>query len=85
MRHLRFVSLLVSSVVLAALAPARAAAPAAAPTPAEAKAFIEGAESKLLDLWIAQQRAAWVYSTFITDDTETIQAEANQKVIDETV
>jgi peptidyl-dipeptidase A len=85
MRHARFASLLALFAVLAALTPARAAEPKAAPTPAEAKAFIEGAEARLLDLWIDQQRAAWVYSTFITDDTEMIQAAANQKVIDETV
>ncbi|HEX4824363.1 MAG TPA: M2 family metallopeptidase [Candidatus Polarisedimenticolaceae bacterium] len=55
------------------------------PTPEEAKAFIERAESSLLSLWIDAERASWVYETFITDDTEKIQAEARQKVIDETV
>ena len=68
---------------LAAIGPARAAAPAA--TPAEAKAFIEQAEARLLSLWIDAERASWVYSTFITDDTARIQAEARQRVIDETV
>jgi len=57
----------------------------APPTPAEAKAFIENAESRLLSLWIEAERASWVYSTFITDDTELIQAQARQAVIDETV
>ena len=55
------------------------------PTAEEARAFIEHAESSLLALWIDAERASWVYSTFITDDTEKIQAEARQKVIDETV
>jgi len=78
---------LVPSIAVAILAvllalPSRAEAP---PTPAEAKAFIERAESRLLELWIARERASWVYSTFITDDTEKIQAEANERVIAETV
>ena len=37
-----------------------AAADAPPPTAAEAKAFVEEAEAKLLDLGISQQRAAWV-------------------------
>ena len=63
-------------------ASARAAAPA---TPAEAKAFVEQAEARLMSLWIDAERASWVYSTFITDDTALIQAQARQRVIDETV
>ena len=78
---------LLSTIAIAFLAaggraPARADAP---PTPEEAKAFVERAEARLLDLWIARERASWVYSTFITDDTEKIQAEANERVIAETV
>ena len=57
----------------------------APPTAAEAKAFIEKAENDLLALWIDAERASWVYSTFITDDTATIQAEAREKVIAKTV
>ena len=73
--------------VTAALVSAAASGPAlaAAATPAEAKAFIEQAEARLLSLWIDAERASWVYSTFITDDTELIQAQARQRVIDETV
>ena len=40
------------------------------PTPAEAKAFIDQAESKLLALSNENQRASWVQSTYITVDTE---------------
>ena len=76
-------AVLAASLILAAIVPARAAAPAA--TPGEATAFIERAESRLLTLWIDAERASWVYSTFITDDTALIQAQARQKVIDETV
>lgn len=76
-------AVLAAILVFAAIAPARAAEAAA--TPDEAKAFIERAESRLLSLWIGAERASWVYATFITDDTALIQAQARQRVIDETV
>ena len=50
-------------------------------TPAEAPRFSEAAESELLGLWTAAERASWVESTFITDDTERIAADAHQAVI----
>ena len=57
-----------------------AAAPAAqaAPTAADAKTFIETAETRLLELSIQAERALWVQSTFITHDTELLAAEANE-------
>ena len=77
--------LLVLAVLLASLAlPALAdPAPAAGSTATadEARKFIEGAESELLGLWIAAERAAWVQANFITDDTERIAADARQAVI----
>ena len=53
---------------------------AAAPTVEEARAFIEAAEKRLLDLGTAAQRANWVQENFITDDTEIIAAEANKEL-----
>jgi len=50
------------------------------PTPADAKRFIEQAETRLLDLWIKSGRASWVAENFITDDTESITADADQAV-----
>src|SRR5271169_4122727 len=47
-----------------------------APTVAEAERFISEAETRLLDLWIKSIRASWVSETFITDDTESIAADA---------
>ena len=47
----------------------------------EAEKFIQDAEKRLLELNIKGQRAEWVKSTFITDDTEAIAAEANERVI----
>ena len=63
---------------------ARATAPtqmkSSVPTPEDARQFVEGAESRLLTLWVAAQRAAWVQETFITPDTEEMAAEADQLV-----
>ncbi len=56
----------------------KAAAPAA--TVAEAERFISQAETRLLDLWIKGQRASWVAENFITDDTESISADADAAV-----
>jgi peptidyl-dipeptidase A len=54
------------------------------PTLDEARAFVDAAERRLLDLWIKQQRAQWVQETFITADTEEIAAEADEAVKVET-
>ena len=51
------------------------------PTVAEAQAFIEQAETRLLDLWIDAGRAAWVQNNFITDDTNALAAAANTAVM----
>jgi peptidyl-dipeptidase A len=51
---------------------------------AEAEKFMAETEKLLEDLSIKQSRAAWVAANFITDDTETIAAEANQKLIEAT-
>jgi peptidyl-dipeptidase A len=50
-------------------------------TPAEAEKFIADAEKRLFDLNIKYSRADWVKSTFITDDTEVLSADANNAVI----
>jgi peptidyl-dipeptidase A len=67
----------------AAAPAAKAPAPskAAAPTLEEARRFLEAANARLLDLNNRQQRAEWVQSTFITDDTERMAAEARETVI----
>jgi len=53
----------------------------AKPNAAEAEKFIAEAEKKLFDLNIKFSRADWIKSTFITDDTEVLSAEANKDVI----
>jgi peptidyl-dipeptidase A len=55
------------------------------PTLAEARTFIERAQSKLLELSVEDARADWVKSTFITDDTEILAAKADQDAIEATM
>ncbi len=71
--------LLLAGALVSAEAAAQTAA--AAPTAGEAKAFVEAAEKDLLRLWIDSSRADWVKSTYITDDTEILAAQANEKAI----
>ena len=55
------------------------------PTVEEARAFVDDAEARLVELWIDAGRAAWVQSTFITDDTTAIAADAQTAVIGATM
>ncbi len=57
----------------------------AAPTVADAKAFLDDAETQLLELWIRGQRADWVAATYITGDTETMSAQASDAIIAKTM
>src|SRR5206468_3485033 len=68
-------------------APKTGSRPAAAkaPTPTEARTFADEAEARLLDLSNDSNRADWVKSTYITDDTERLAAQANQRAIAATV
>ncbi|MEO6392693.1 MAG: M2 family metallopeptidase [Pyrinomonadaceae bacterium] len=54
------------------------------PTAAEAAAFIKQAEETLSVLNLKASRAGWVQSTYITDDTELIAADANEVITAET-
>ena len=54
---------------------------AASPTVADARKFIEDAEARLLALNVDDQRADWVKSTYITDDTEAMAAQADERAI----
>jgi peptidyl-dipeptidase A len=51
------------------------------PTVADAEKFVEKAETLYLDATIKDSRASWVQSNFITDDTESIAAEAKENLI----
>src|SRR6185436_14075584 len=61
-----------------------AARPAAKPAPPSleaARRFVEQANARLLDLNNRQQRAEWTQSTYITDDTERMAADAREATI----
>ncbi len=53
-----------------------------APTAADADAFLARVNTTMLELGTAAGQAGWVYSTYITDDTEALNAKANQKYIE---
>jgi peptidyl-dipeptidase A len=53
------------------------------PTAAEAAAFVQKAEATLAELNLKSARAGWVQSTYITDDTELIAADANEVALAE--
>ncbi|HZT30848.1 MAG TPA: M2 family metallopeptidase [Bryobacteraceae bacterium] len=75
---LRFLSLFAFAGAMAALAGAE-------PTVAEARRFLERAETRLLDLSVEASRADWVKSTYITSDTEILAARADERSIQATV
>ena len=54
----------------------------ASPTPADAKAFLARANEALGKLGIEQNQAGWIAETYITDDTEAINAKVTQEVTD---
>ena len=55
------------------------------PTIAEARAFIDRAQARLLDLAVRDARADWVKSTYITYDSELLAAEADEQQITATM
>ncbi|MBA4793534.1 MAG: M2 family metallopeptidase [Phenylobacterium sp.] len=66
-----------SAAALMAMTPLAAAqAQAARPTPAEAKAFVDKAEAELEALSVYTAKAAWVRATYITEDTQWLEAKA---------
>lgn len=66
----------------AVAATATASSKRAAPTVAEAELFLKNAEARLEKLSNTAQRAAWVYETHITDDTEAISAQASELALE---
>ena len=64
--------------VLAVLAAGCAEAP---PSTDEARAFLDAAEVRLLDAWTRAERAAWIRSTYVIEDTIAQAAEARTEVV----
>jgi peptidyl-dipeptidase A len=55
--------------------------PRKSPTIQEAQAFIEEAETRLQELQVEASRADWIKSTYITEDSEFLAAQANARYI----
>src|SRR5262245_27532458 len=53
-----------------------------APTAADATKFLADVNETMLRLSTASQQADWTYSTYITPDTEAMNARANQMYIE---
>ena len=64
-----------------AAAGAPKAVPGTQPSLADARAFIEEAETRLQELSIKSDRADWVQQNFITEDTEKIASDAKEALI----
>ncbi|HET7712185.1 MAG TPA: M2 family metallopeptidase, partial [Thermoanaerobaculia bacterium] len=60
---------------------APATPPPSVPTAEEAVRFVEQAESQLAALNVDVARAAWVAANFITEDTQSLSAKANERQI----
>src|SRR6185437_1178062 len=76
---------LIGSVAMAQTAstktpPGNKSAAKGAPTLPEAEAFMKKAEQQLDDLTVKASRAQWVQENFITDDTETMAAQAQERL-----
>jgi peptidyl-dipeptidase A len=59
--------------------------PHSPPTIDDARKFIQGTETRLLELATESNRADWVKSTYITEDTEILAAKADERTIGATV
>ena len=70
--------------LLAGIASAAPQATVPPPTVNDANAFLDRAEAELLKLNITDERAEWVHENFITDDTEILAANEDEKVIGRT-
>jgi peptidyl-dipeptidase A len=77
---MRTLGLLFAIAVVSVTAPAQPA-----PTVAEAQAFMNKVEADLLDLSTVAGRADWIKATYITEDTETLAAQADERAIAATV
>jgi peptidyl-dipeptidase A len=54
----------------------------AAPSPADAKSFLDTVNQTMMKLGVQQNQAGWVGQTYITDDTEALNARLSQQYID---
>ena len=69
------------AIAVAATLPRLEAQSSSGSAPMTPAAFLTDAEKRLNDLSVASARAGWVQSTYITDDTESLAAAANERLI----
>lgn len=55
---------------------------APAPSAADARAFLAGVDETMTRLWTSQNQAGWIAQTYITPDSEAVEARVNQEVIE---
>ncbi|HET8547818.1 MAG TPA: M2 family metallopeptidase [Bryobacteraceae bacterium] len=73
------------AIALAVAAASMAQGQTAKPAAADARAFLDKTEERLLALSTENQRMTWVQSTYVTDDTDLLAALANERMIAATV
>ncbi|MGI9100805.1 MAG: M2 family metallopeptidase [Terriglobales bacterium] len=74
-------ALLVAILISSLLAFSQTAQTSKAAAPPDAESFMRDAESRLLDVATKSGRASWVQETYITDDTEALNAAASEEVL----
>ncbi len=77
----RRIGIIVIITLLGVVSMANAESKSNPPTVAEAEAFIKNAEAKMLELSVIAARADWVKATYITEDTEILAAQADERAI----
>src|SRR5260370_12989615 len=80
MTFLRFSGVCLAAAFLLSAMPAKRSA-SKPPTAAEAEKFIGEVETRLFALSTDASRASWIQSTYITDDTEILAAQAAERLI----
>src|SRR2546429_3417517 len=83
MSFLSVAAILLFSISIPAAMPSKKTT-SKAPTAAEAEKFIGEVETRLFALSTDASRAGWVQSTYITDDTEILAAQASERLISAT-
>jgi peptidyl-dipeptidase A len=81
-RHIRVAVAIVGVVTAACGGPSGQQLSGPAPTVEAARSFLAGVEETMTRLWIAQNQAGWIAQTYITPDSEAVEARVNQEVIE---
>jgi len=77
----RLFKVLAAALFLASLAMAQKTPEAGAVAGADVQKFLHDAEARLSDLSVKGNRAHWVQETYITDDTESLAAAADEELL----